>query len=549
MRTTAREDASAGREPLIPPADQPRSDIQETAFASSSSADLTRLEPDAIPHGASRNGSETPRRAGYGSTLPSATPTTSTTPKKPTAPSRAIAPDILRGLLMVIMALDHNAMTLHSWPHGTAVDGERDAAPVDEWNRPFARVVRTLTHLCAPGFTFLLGMGVAYFSRSRTNMGWPASKMVRHFVVRAVVLTAVMEVMGFALLLGELWFFNIVLFALAVDYLLVGLLWVALTSTEKRLATLLLHVLPERKTDDSTEPLLADREGQEDIAPDRAIMRAADISWHLHNLVLASLAIVTIWWNIWLSPTHGHCGVPPSFEPPSSLLVRIWFYSLSTRRVISGFPPLAWLSFAIVGLLYGRIVLSRPWAPSTVNRANALTGLGFAAIFVATRLLRVGNLSEDCLHMPEHVAQPAGANPYLASVASFFYLVKYPPDVAFWSFTLSVNFALLAFFGALPPRFAKRTFHVLLVFGTSALFFYVVHMFLLFGLGALWIKAVGHRLETKDPFTNQPGGIGVDQIWAFLANWAMVLAILYPLCRWYGRFKKTKGVDSIWRFF
>lgn len=546
MGTTARTDVRAGREPLTPLADQAGSDIQETAFASSSSADLTLLEPDAIPHGASRNSSETPGRAGYGSTLPSATPTT---PKKPTAPSRAIAPDILRGLLMAIMALDHNAMTLHSWPHGTAVDGERDSAPVGEWNRPFAMVVRTLTHLCAPGFTFLLGMGVAYFSRSRTNMGWPASKMVRHFVVRAVVLTAVMEVMGFALMLGEIWFFNIVLFALAIDYLLVGLLWVALTSTEKRLATLLLHVLPERKTDDSTEPLLADREGQEDIAPDRAIMRAADISWHLHNLVLASLAIVAIWWNIWLSPTHGYCGVPPSFEPPSSLLVRIWFYSLSSRRLISGFPPLAWLSFAIVGLLYGRIVLSRPWATSTVNRANALTGLGFAVIFVATRLLRVGNLSEDCLHMPEHVAQPAGANPYLASVASFFYLVKYPPDVAFWSFTLSVNFVLLAFFGALPPRFAKRTFHVLLVFGTSALFFYVVHMFLLFGLGALWIKAVGHRLETKDPFTNQPGGIGVDQIWAFLANWAMVLAILYPLCRWYGRFKKTKGVDSLWRFF
>jgi hypothetical protein len=222
---------------------------------------------------------------------------------------------------------------------------------------------------------------------------------------------------------------------------------------------------------------------------------------------------------------------------------------VTSRRVISGFPPLAWLSFAIVGLLYGRIVLSRPWTPATVNRANAVAGLGFAAIFVATRVLRVGNLSEGCLHMPEHVAQPAGANPYLASVASFFYLVKYPPDVAFWSFTLAVNFVLLAAFGALPPRFAKRTFHVLLVFGTSALFFYVVHLFLLFALGAAWIAAVGHKLESKDPFTNEPGGIGVDQIWAFLTNWVLALAILYPLCRWYGRFKKTQGVDSLWRFF
>ncbi|KAK4451330.1 hypothetical protein QBC34DRAFT_400764 [Podospora aff. communis PSN243] len=453
---------------------------------------------------------------------------------------------------MVLMALDHNAMALHSWPHGTAVDGEYDSAPVNQWNRPLAATIRTLTHLCAPGFTFLLGMGVAYFGRSRTNMGWSAGQMIRHFVVRAVVLTMITEVIGLTMTGGQVWFFNIVLFALAVDYLIAGLLWMAVARTERSLGYLLLRVLPQKEEDERREPLLREgrEEGGQDVAPDRAIIRAADVSWHLHNGLLLGLAVVTIWWNIWLSPTGGYCGVEPRWERPESVWIRLWFWPVGgsmSDKVLSGFPPMSWVSFAILGLLYGRIVLARSWSTRAINAGNAAVGAGFFLFFVLTRLLHVGNLSEGCLHMPEHVANPDG-NQYLQSAASFFYVIKYPSDVAFWSLTMAGNFFLLALFGSVPPSVANRVFRVFLVYGTSALFFYVLHIVILFATGAMLLALVGHKLDSNDAWTGEPG-VGVDQIWAVFGNLLFALAVLYPLCKWYGKFKRTKGPDSIWRFF
>jgi len=453
---------------------------------------------------------------------------------------------------MVLMALDHTAMSLNAWPHGTAVSGETDSTPVKEWNRPAAYVIRTLTHLCAPGFTFLLGMGVVYFGRSRTSLlpgkKWSNTKLARHFIVRGVVLALVSEMMGFVMSLGRFWIFNIVLIALAVDYVLAGILWMVITRMEMELAVVLLKVLPERKEDDPSEPLLRPRSDDEvamDVTPDRRIIRAGSISWHLHNALLGVLAVVMIWWNVWLSPTGGHCGVEERRKLPDTVWVRIWFYQVFEGHIISGFPPLAWMSFAVLGLLYGRIILARTWSARAITLGNALAGLMFLLLFVFTRVFHFGNLSEGCLQMVEHTA--AGKNQYLASPASFFYLIKYPPDVAFWAFTMAGNHLLLAVFSAIPPQMASRALHVLLVFGTSALFFFVLHMFVAMGLGAVAIALVGHDVGRPNFQSGKP--YGVDQLWAFFLIWALLLAILYPLCKWYGGFKRSKGPDSLWRFF
>ncbi|KAK3989935.1 hypothetical protein QBC44DRAFT_326367 [Cladorrhinum sp. PSN332] len=508
----------------------------------------------------------------YGSIQPPPPPGSSIpTPAPPPSRARILAPDLLRGLLMALMAIDHTAMSLNAWPHGTAISGETDSTPVTKWNRPAAYILRTLTHLCAPGFTFLLGMGVVYFGRSRTslplNLRWGDAKLAKHFLVRGIVLTLVSEVMGLVMSFGRFWVFNIVLISLAVDYVLAGMIWMTISKTEMSLAVGLLKVLPEKKGDDPSEPLLRPRSEEEveslEVAPDRKIIRAGTISWHVHNVLLVALAVLTIWWNIWLSPTDGYCGADEHGgrheKLPNTVWVRMWFYQVFEGRIVSGFPPLAWISFAVLGLLYGRIILARSWSAKAISLGNATAGLTFALVFVSTRLFHFGNLSEGCLAMAEQGGGGSGTqgimmmmkmkmkNQYLASPASFFYLVKYPPDVAFWAFTMAGNHLLLALFSAVPPHIASRAFHVLLVFGTSALFFFVVHMFVAVGLAQAAVALVGHDVGRLDFFTGNP--YGVDQLWAVLTTWGLVLAILYPLCRWYGDFKRSKGPDSIWRFF
>ncbi|RYP09813.1 hypothetical protein DL764_001067 [Monosporascus ibericus] len=469
-------------------------------------------------------------------------------PKSPV--TRVLAPDMLRGLLMVLMALDHTVVALNSWKHGQGGDGELDGAIIRKWNWPLAYAIRTLTHLCATGFTFLMGMGVAYFGRSRARLGWTSYQMIRHFAIRAAILTLITVLMGVVFTAGKLWFMNAVLFSLAIDYFLAGLLWLVISKTEPALQQLGERWLPEFTEPAVTQPLL---NGSRSIATPtpRATARANTISWHLHNLVLLALAAVTIWWNIWLSPNSGHCqaeDVKPvaAMSLPQNTAVQIWFHIIQTERVISVFPPLAWLSFAILGLLYGRLLMAHSSSPVTIKCTTILAASGFALLFVLTRLFHFGNLSESCLQTEDQTTHP-GLNQYLASPQSFFYITKYPPDVAFFAFTMAGNLFLLALFDVIPSQVTKR-FTLLLAYGKSALFFYLAHQVVLFPLGAVLQSLFGHELDYKSPITGK-NAVGVESVWAYFGLCASVLAILYPLSQWYSRFKETKATNSIWRFF
>ncbi|KAF9878414.1 hypothetical protein CkaCkLH20_03906 [Colletotrichum karsti] len=468
-------------------------------------------------------------------------------PPKPIVPSpqRALAPDLLRGLLMLFMAMDHNTVGLNAWRHSTGPDeGERDSFVVHSWTWWLGYVIRTLSHLCAPGFTFLLGMGVVYFGRSRAKLGWSPARMARHFVVRGAVLTLVSVVLGWVLTMGQFWFMNVILVALAVDYVLVGFLWLGVAATEPALARLLDRFVV--KDDGGERTPLIEHAGHHTPSETKPSRRAETISWHVHNAVLLVLSFVTIWWNHWLSETNGSC-TTSTHATPANDFWRFWFFEVISPHVVSPFPPLAWLSFAILGLLYARVIVSRPLSVSTQICGNAAAGLFFSVLFVLTRVLRVGNLSDGCLQTPEHAAHP-DANPYLTSPAAFFYIVKYPPDFAFFSFTLAGTFFLLALFAAVPPARAARWLPVLLAYGTSALFFYVVHMFILMSLCVLLVSLTGHDTGRPPPPDGRPAE-GVDNLWVWFLNWAFVMAVMYPLCKWYSAFKKRRGADSVWRFF
>ena len=475
-------------------------------------------------------------------------------PTKVKASSRVLAPDLLRGLLMVLQAIDHCSVSQGAWRHGVALESEADGTVVKSWNGPVAWTARMFTHLCAPGFMFLLGMGVVYFGQSRNKLGWTTWQMVKHFTIRAFVLIALNE-LTFTLPFGRgrVAIINIILFALAVNYLITGLLWLAINASERLFSTLLATVMSEPSDHDETQPLLEDVENRSPKL-DKA-RRAIATSWHIHNTAILVLAMVSIAWNHWLSPHQGRCPpTPPGYSggtnPRSTRLgpwFDFWFLSLTTKLVVSPFPPLAWLSPALLGLLYGRVVLARQWRSNIINVSNLVTGIAFMILFILTRLVNFGNLSEDCLRMPEQLRSP-NKNQYLVSFRSFFYITKYPPSFSYIAFTMSFNFLLLGGFGFLSEKNARRI-PTLLTFGQSALFFYVLHLLLYFALGYLAKTWFGHDLGYTDPFDGKPA-IGTSQHPAVMwVTWIIGLSILWPLCRWYGRYKSSKGPNSVWRFF
>lgn len=401
---------------------EPNNRIQETQFASE--------EPDEEQQG--------PRSNGYGTTnaVPTASVQNSTEPaqKPATGATRALGPDLLRGLLMVLQAIDHSAVSTGAWRHGTGLESEGDGTVVNTWNNNTGWTARMFTHLCAPGFMFLLGMGVVYWGQSRSKLGWSTWRMISHYFIRALVLAIVNEILGLVIARGRFLVLNIVLLALAVNYFLAGLLWLAITASEQALSRLMESESTESSAEDhESQPLLRG-------SAKSSAGKTSSIVWHAHNIFLLVLAVVTIWWNVWLSRDHGHCtgqssqvmdiGSAAIGSKTTNLAFDFWFYSVQTAFVVSPFPPLAWLSFAIIGMLYARVVLARPWRASGINSANAAVGVAFAILFVITRLANFGNLSEGCLHMPEHEADP-DKNQYLTSFKAFFYVIKYPPDPAY----------------------------------------------------------------------------------------------------------------------
>ena len=100
--------------------------------------------------------------------------------------NRLLAVDALRGFIIIFMALDH-ANHFIAQKHST---GEYwgGAYPIYAAMTPF--LTRFVTHFCAPGFFFLMGMGMTLFTLSRQKRGWSRGKIIRHFLLRGALLIA-----------------------------------------------------------------------------------------------------------------------------------------------------------------------------------------------------------------------------------------------------------------------------------------------------------------------------------------------------------------------
>lgn len=98
--------------------------------------------------------------------------------------NRLLAVDALRGLIIVVMALDH-ANHFVAQKHPT---GEQWGGPFPIYRDSFSFLTRFITHLAAPGFFFLMGVGMLLFAKSRRRQGWSRWAVIWHFALRGLLL-------------------------------------------------------------------------------------------------------------------------------------------------------------------------------------------------------------------------------------------------------------------------------------------------------------------------------------------------------------------------
>ena len=93
--------------------------------------------------------------------------------------SRILPIDALRGLIIVLMALDH-ANHFIAQQHSS---GEYWGGSFPRFGDALTFLTRLVTHLSAPGFFFLMGVGMLLLTNSRRKRGWSERAIMIHFLI------------------------------------------------------------------------------------------------------------------------------------------------------------------------------------------------------------------------------------------------------------------------------------------------------------------------------------------------------------------------------
>lgn len=96
---------------------------------------------------------------------------------------RLQALDVLRGLIMILMALDH-ASYFVAGVHRS----ELWSRPLPVYTGVLPFLTRLVSHFCAPGFFLLMGAGMALFASARGRDGWTGRRISLHLALRGLIL-------------------------------------------------------------------------------------------------------------------------------------------------------------------------------------------------------------------------------------------------------------------------------------------------------------------------------------------------------------------------
>jgi uncharacterized membrane protein len=138
--------------------------------------------------------------------------------------------------------------------------------------------------------------------------------------------------------------------------------------------------------------------------------------------------------------------------------------------------------------------------------------------------------------------QPWKVQPsFIMTVCSFLNVTKYPPSLLYTLMTLGPALIVLALLEKPLSRFGQ----IIIVYGRVPLFFYILHLFLIHLLAIVAVVASG-RPWTQMIFTTMQNakdspwltGYGFSLAGTYLV-WILVVVLLYPLCKWYDRYKSN----------
>jgi uncharacterized membrane protein len=182
------------------------------------------------------------------------------------------------------------------------------------------------------------------------------------------------------------------------------------------------------------------------------------------------------------------------------------------------YPLFPWLAIMVLGWVFGQYLARyRSGAKVLLSPVRLLCGTGLILLGLFALVRGTNDYGNMFLLRQD------------GSLVQWLFVSKYPPSLSFMSLELGLMLLCLALFMVVENIVAVRKNGPLLVFGQTALFFYLVHRLVLEGI-AYWLdyRGFGNLEET------------------YIISTVMLL-VLYPLCLWYRKVKQSHP-QSLLRF-
>jgi uncharacterized membrane protein len=198
------------------------------------------------------------------------------------------------------------------------------------------------------------------------------------------------------------------------------------------------------------------------------------------------------------------------------------------------YPVLPWIGLMALGYAFGKLYKNDVPAE---QRKRWLLSIGIAAILLFL-LLRGFNGYGEPREWDVHT-------PRVFTLLSFLNTTKYPPSLHFLLMTMGPAFVFLA----LIEPVANRLPGLVTVFGRVPFFFYILHLYVIHILAMLLLVYEGgewkeYIFSAGNLTSGRLSDFGLP-LAAVYAVWVAVIVLLYPLCRWYQRYRE-KNPSKWW---
>jgi uncharacterized membrane protein len=372
--------------------------------------------------------------------------------------------DLLRGAVMIIMALDHVRDYFHA--------GAYLYDPLDLDKTSVALLFTIwITHFCAPVFMFLAGTSAFLVGKKKTKKELSVFLLTRGLWLVLLELTLVNFEWNFDISFTNIYF--IVIWALGISMIvLAGLI----------------H-LPQKLI---------------------LLIGIAIVAGHnlLDNIHVSGNTLKAFGW---------------------ALLHDSNFFNWNGKNVLIGYPVIPWIGIMTLGYCLGTL-----YTPdfSAERRKKILLMIGGSAIALFI-LIRFLNGYGDRSHWSQ---QPSAFYTFL----SFIKASKYPPSLLYALMTLGPAIVFLALAENIKGAVSK----IISVYGRVPMFYYVLHIFFIH-ISTLIAAELFTDFSWKvwilqEPlwFTETLKGYGFSLGIVYLV-WLAIVIGLYPLCKWYDRYKQN----------